>query len=689
MRGMRDHKPNPLACSQTLTAMRRSVQKLTFVVANTAAVIAALYIAFASDLERPYWAMFTVFIVAKPITGAVRSKAVFRFLGTVIGASIALLLVPPMVQAPVLLCLAIGLWVGLCVYLSLQDRRPRSYAFLLAGYTAAIIGFSVVSTPEGVFDTCVSRVEEISVGLICAAVAHSVFFPQNVLQELSERVDGLLRRSGRWISEALVVRPTTYLEAQERLAELVGDLHILYEHVAFETSDVPRNLPVAQALQDRLIALLPCVSSIENTVTALNALGPLTPSALEAIEASARWARAFPDTHVGQDDHLDTDARAALARFRAESGPSSEWASLLQRTLATQLQKLKAELEVAAQLADALRNPEERPASPLQDGPTSRHRLHRDRGLALLSAFAATAAALIACALWIEGSWPEGTVAAQFAAIGCSLFATLDRPSKILLAAVAGILLALPVAALYEFAIFPRIDGFASLALVLTPMMLLFSWMQTFERLEGIALVLSIAFAGGLALQSSYRADFAAFLNSNSAEIVGLLIAAATNLLFRTIDPVWNALRISKAGWRAVISLAQRPRSDLSAWTLQMFDRVGLVAQRLLSAKRRDLFGARVDGIRDLRVGVNLSTLQRTSSAVPPIARTSIDAVLDAVSARYRSLLEGGPLVRPGSSEVIDEGIAAFGAQPPVQAVEEGLSALVGLRLDLWPLTSR
>jgi uncharacterized membrane protein YccC len=112
--------------------MHLSGKNLAFVLANTAAVIVALYIAFASDLERPYWALFTVFIVAKPITGAVRSKAVFRFLGTVAGAALALLLVPPLVHAPVLLCLAISLWVGLCLYLSLQDRRPRSYAFLLA-----------------------------------------------------------------------------------------------------------------------------------------------------------------------------------------------------------------------------------------------------------------------------------------------------------------------------------------------------------------------------------------------------------------------------------------------------------------------------------------------------------------------------------------------------------------------------
>ena len=86
---------------------------------------------------------------------------------------------------------------------------------------------------------------------------------------------------------------------------------------------------------------------------------------------------------------------------------------------------------------------------------------------------------MIACLLWIESAWPEGTVAAQFAAIGCSLFATFDKPSKVISAAVIGVVVALPFGAVYEFAIIPRIDGFASLAVVLTPALLLFSLMQT------------------------------------------------------------------------------------------------------------------------------------------------------------------------------------------------------------------
>jgi uncharacterized membrane protein YccC len=660
-----------------------------FVLANTVAVMVALYLAFASDLERPYWAMFTVFIVAKPITGAVRSKAAFRFLGTVAGAAMALLLVPPLVHAPVLLCLATSLWIGLCLYLSLQDRRPRSYGFLLAGYTAAIVGLAVVNAPNTIFDTSVARVEEISLGLICAAVAHSVFFPQNVLEELTGRIDRTLRRCGTWIADALVARQSIDLKAEQQLAELVSDLHILYEHVAFETSDVPRNASVMQALQDRLALILPRVSSVQAALAALSTAAPLTRSTLQAIEATSRWARAFPAPNGALRSDVETELHAALARMTAESEGGSEWISLVQRTIATQLRELVTELSDAARLAAALKDPDGTPAVATLVGPPSPRALPRDRGLALLSAFAATAATLIACALWIQGSWPEGAAAAQFAAIGCCLFATLDNPSKVLFAAVAGILLALPVAAVYEFAIFPRIDGFASLALVLAPMVLLFSWMQTSERLEGMALVLAIGFSGGLALQSSYRPDFASFINSNTAEVVGLLIALVANLLFRTIDPIWNALRISKAGWRAVVRLAQRPNSYIRYWTLQMFDRLGLVTQRLVSAKRQDLLGQRMDGLRDLRVGMNLATLQRSSDVLPLAARKSITSVLSAVSDAYRGLILGESLTRPDPARSIDRGIAALGAQGRTQAVENGVTALVGLRLDLTSFGSR
>lgn len=72
----------------------------------------AVYIAFQLDLQRPYWAMLTVYLTTQPLAGALRSKALFRFVGTVLGASAAVILVPAFVNEPLLLSLAITGWAG-------------------------------------------------------------------------------------------------------------------------------------------------------------------------------------------------------------------------------------------------------------------------------------------------------------------------------------------------------------------------------------------------------------------------------------------------------------------------------------------------------------------------------------------------------------------------------------------------
>ena len=52
-----------------------------------AAAMLALYVAYSLNLERPYWAMTTVYVVSQPFTGAIRSKGVFRLGGTITGAA--------------------------------------------------------------------------------------------------------------------------------------------------------------------------------------------------------------------------------------------------------------------------------------------------------------------------------------------------------------------------------------------------------------------------------------------------------------------------------------------------------------------------------------------------------------------------------------------------------------------------
>ena len=669
----------------------RTMQKATFAIANTCAVLAALYVAFAANLERPYWAMFSVFVIAKPISGAVRSKATYRLTGTLVGAAMAIILVPPLVQAPALLCLAVGIWVGLCVYCSVLDRTPRSYAFMLAGYTAAIVGFSVVNTPESIFDTAVARVEEIGLGIICGAVAHSMIFPQSVTDELKRRIKTVIRSCGQWIVDLpLQSGHPVDLLAQRSLATAVTEGHVLYSHVAFETSDAPRARLLMRMLEERIAVLLPRASGVQRNLAALSAIGAKHAALNRLIAQVSRWAHALAGDEISADamhNESELQQQCAAALERLDRSPPG-WPVLLEQSAIVELGELTQALADCGRLAAALE--ESNPRLPVALEKTARRSgsraLSADRGLGLLSGIAAACASLFACALWIGGSWPEGLVAAQFAAIGASLFAALDNPAEPILPAVAGILFALPFAALYEFALFPRVHGFPSLALVLSPALLLFSFMQTFERLEGTALVLAIAFSGALALGPSYQADFASFLNTNAAEIAGLLLAGVAILALRTVDPLWNARRLSRAGWKSLSRYARHPRPSFERWLIQMFDRLGLIAVRLVGTKRESTAPAEIDALRDLRVGLGINALRNVGTSPGAPSGSPTQALLEAIAKTYEERLRGLPgRASTDVAQHIDAGIAAVCAQPPSASRHATLAALTSLRLDLLP----
>src|SRR5580692_6482317 len=190
------------------------------------ATMLTMFIAFSLDLKSPGWAMTTVYLTSQPLSGAMRAKAVYRAIGTFIGAAAMVAIVPNLVDAPELTTLAIMLWVALCAFVAQLDRTPRSYMFVLSGYTAALIGFPSVLAPATVFDTAVSRVEEITVGVLCAALVHSLIFPRSALSAFQDKLTSALADARRWIADGLTKTATP--EAEMKRRSIAGDITELY-----------------------------------------------------------------------------------------------------------------------------------------------------------------------------------------------------------------------------------------------------------------------------------------------------------------------------------------------------------------------------------------------------------------------------------------------------------------------------
>ena len=164
---------------------------LIFAAKTTASGLIALLVAFTFDLDEPYWALLTVFIVAQPRqSGQVLAKSFYRIIGTVIGATVALLFVGLFAQERVLFLGALAFWIGLCAFGSQYARNFAAYSFVLSGYTVAIVGIPGALDAGNAFYITTGRVTEVCLGIIVAATVNRIILPSSLGPQLWQAVAG-------------------------------------------------------------------------------------------------------------------------------------------------------------------------------------------------------------------------------------------------------------------------------------------------------------------------------------------------------------------------------------------------------------------------------------------------------------------------------------------------------------------
>src|SRR5450830_1790589 len=142
------------------------------------AAFLTLWLAMRLELPQPRTAMITVFIVMQPQSGHVLAKSFYRFLGTLAGSTVMVALIALFAQNTELFLGALAIWVGLCSAGATRNRNFRAYGFVLAGYTAAMVGLPALAHPEGAFMAAVWRVLEISLGILVSTFVSAAILPQ-------------------------------------------------------------------------------------------------------------------------------------------------------------------------------------------------------------------------------------------------------------------------------------------------------------------------------------------------------------------------------------------------------------------------------------------------------------------------------------------------------------------------------
>lgn len=649
-----------------------------------AASMLALYIALAAGLPRPFWAMMTAYIVASPFSGAVRSKALFRVCGTLIGSAATIIMVPRMVNAPELLSLALACWVGLCLYISLLDRTPRAYIFMLAGYTAGLIGFPAVTDPASIFDTGLARVEEITIGILSATVVHSLVLPQGVGPVLLARLDRAIADAQRWMRDVLQPGDGAAHNAHTRLALAgeISEMRLMSTHLPFDTSQLRWTAGVVHGLHDRLTVMVPLLLAVEDRLNTLREVDPdsLAPwrRLLDEIAAWVAAGRAADPARAAQ-------LRAELAQMQPALAPDASWSAILRLNLAQRLDTLIEACEDSLELRSDV--------NAVMEGGTAAYTphltpavLHRDHGMALRSALAAAITILLCCAFWIMTGWPSGAAAPMMAGVACCFFATQDNPVPLIRMFVKWTALSMPVAAAYIMFVLPALHSYEMLVLVLAPVFLIGGVYMPRPATAGSSLAFLIGIAGALSLQDTGTLDIPNFLNSMVAQLFGFIAAGAITGMMRSVGSDWMARRMLDKARREVAQIARASSSQsLLHISARMVDRIGLLMPRLAVAHPTPAARAvAVDGLRELRAGIHVAQL---CDMEPKLAQAGVALrpLLDSLAGYFGSGGHTHGQAPASLLERLDSTLRAVCAAAAGEARPQAAAVLASMRRDLFP----
>jgi uncharacterized membrane protein YccC len=647
------------------------------------ATILTMFVAFSLDLKSPGWAMTTIYLTSQPLSGPMRAKAFYRAIGTFVGAAAMVAIVPNLVDAPELTTLAIMLWVALSVFVSLLDRTPRSYMFALSGYTAALIGFPSVLAPGTVFDTAVSRVEEITLGVVCAAIVHSVSFPKSAFSAFELKLRNAIADTRLWLGDGLIQQTSSEAEMERRrIAANISELYVLGTSLRFDTSPHRPDIGTIRAFDRKIVALLPLVSAIEDRLTLLRRIGPLDAKLSEAVTGICDWLQ----MRAPGDRRRAAELKEVCVAATPAVGPQSSWRDLVRVNATVRLIELvdawQATLELAAYLADPTRRPSaDIHAAATQIGPKP---MHTDPAIALLSALAAIVAMGICAFFWIATAWPEGSGAIAFAAVSCTLFASLDDPTPAIRTITLLLTLCIPVVLVYQFFVLPAITGFVLLCCVLALVLIPAGILMAIPAYAVIGLALALGFCIEMSLQTSYAADLAAIVNSNSAFVLGGVVALLVTQTMRVVGTQASARRLIRATHRDLADLAAgRSHPDRDQWTSRMMDRVALLLYRQprFEPQPQHEFA---DALEDLRLGVNMIETQSIAPTMSKSAQDALAAMFASLAAHFRGLGRGH--VAPLGDDLLQKIDIAIGeATATTASTHASVAAIVGMRQTLYP----
>lgn len=530
-------------------------ERWIYVAKTLTAAFCALWLAYRLGLDSPSTAMTTTIILALPSSGMVLEKSFYRLCGTLLGCTAALCLIGFFPQQPVLLFAGLALWVGLCTSGAALHRNAQSYVYVLSGYTACMIVLPAIEQPMQVFALAVTRVAEVSLGIICSAVVSSVLLPRHQGTQVMRSVEARYAKFLGFCQDVLQQK----LSASEvevthlRFAADVAALELGRSAALFEVSDAVSHVRAQNrklhAFNSTFMTALTTFYTFHRLVERLQRDGQtqVVEACAPLFDIIAEALRSRPS-----QDSLDTmqlHLQAALAQARVQiDGADIEHVQRIDfDTVCELLERFARDMSRFHEVYFSLAHD-----TPLDVSAPQAYAPKTPPALVIASgARAAISLALLALGAYFL-AWPYASTAMLMAAVFCALASSVPRPIAMIRQVLTGFLIAMPLALVCVYFVLVHGDGFPMLVLSFAPFLAVGLYLMSNPAKLGIGLGVG-TFMTQMAPTNLMHVDGAAFLNTGMALIVGLMLAGVVFAVILPEHTMGHKDHVGPALWRETL----------------------------------------------------------------------------------------------------------------------------------------
>ncbi|MNG78784.1 p-hydroxybenzoic acid efflux pump subunit AaeB [compost metagenome] len=533
---------------------------------NSLAMCLSLWVAFVLNLDEPYWALTSAAVVSFPTVGGVISKSIGRIIGSLLGAAASVAIAGHCLNDPWLFTLFIAAWIGLCTYISNHYQNNVSYAFALAGYTAAIIAFGTVNVTDTqqIFDIAQARVCEVITGILCGGVMMMILPSTSDGETL---LTSLRRMHLRLLEHAAMLwQPEITAQMRTSHEGVIGQIltmNLLRIQAFWSHYRLRRQNNVLNYMLHQQLRLTSVISSLRRML--LN--WPDRPANLAAVldqlltelrdPATDKYRLARILQQIAPQDPTDYRHRAFWLRLRHFCWLYLCCIRWLQR------------LESAT------------PVSDIHPPHVNSLARHTDSYEAAYNGLRTFLCIIIGCAYWINTQWDAGSSALTLTAISCVLYSSTPSPINSITTLLKAVLLLSVACFVVKFGLMIQIDDFWVFCTFLFPILVTLQMIKLqnppYAALWGQLIVFMGSF---LTVTNPPSYDYQSFINNNIGKVVGVLFAGLAFQILRPSSDKRKSRRIIRALRRDFSDqLSKKPQQSESQFESLIYHRVSQLNQ--------------------------------------------------------------------------------------------------------------